>query len=213
MHATTKRPSTVHARLENIGTAVLAGLWIFILIAIAVQCLRTDLNWQEAPLSFYLLDAWGHWLQAAYVVLSLSLVLLGGGFYAGMHGQQRSMAPSLLFACSGIALCVTAFAHSNLPGRPPTLEGFVHGTAAQAAFLCVSVAMLLQSWWLRASTQWHRHFPLAFALALAGFAAIWMDALWHGMPRGLEQRLVIGLLLWWLLLAAGWLRRQPPRSR
>ena len=32
--------------------------------------------------------------------------------------------------------------------------------------------------------------------------------LWHGMPRGLEQRLVIALILAWLLLAANWLRRQ-----
>jgi hypothetical protein len=34
-----------------------------------------------------------------------------------------------------------------------------------------------------------------------------VDALWHGMPRGLEQRLVIALILAWLLLASGWLCR------
>ena len=102
----------------------------------------------------------------------------------------------------------TALAHSNLPGRAPTLEGFVHGIAAQAAFLCISVAMLLQSWWLRANPRWRSRFAPAFALALACFAGIWVDALWHGMPRGLEQRLVIALILAWLLLAANWLRRQ-----
>ncbi|MHB1059127.1 MAG: DUF998 domain-containing protein [Rhodanobacter sp.] len=195
------------ARVRRLGAIALAGIGIFIATAIAVQCLRGDLHWQDAPLSFYLLDAWGHWLQAAYAVLAIALAALGAGYYLALPDGHRSAAPWLLFTAAGIGLCVTALAHSNLPGRAPTLEGFVHGVAAQAAFLCVTVAMLLQSWRLRADARWRARFPLAFALALAGFAAIWVDALWHGMPRGLEQRLVIALILAWLLLAAGWLCR------
>jgi hypothetical protein len=185
----------------------LGGICIFIAVAIAVQCLRGDLHWQDAPLSFYLLDAWGHWLQAAYVVLAIALVALGAGYYLALPKGHRSAAPGLLFTAATISLCLTALAHSNLPGHAPTLEGFVHGVAAQTAFLCVTVATLLQSCWLRADPRWRPCFPLAFALALAGFVAIWIDALWHGMPRGLEQRLVIALILAWLLLAAGWLSR------
>ena len=132
----------------------LIGIWLFIVVAVAVQCLRTDLHWQEAPLSFYLLGAWSHWLQVAYFVLAAALCALGAGYYVALHGGRRSAAPWLLFACAGIGLCVTALAHSNLPGHAPTLEGWVHGTAAQAAFLCVTVAMLLQSWWMRANARW-----------------------------------------------------------
>lgn len=190
-----------------LGNIALAGLLIFSVVAVAVQALRSDLDWMDAPLSLYLLDAYGHWLQAAYAVLALALVSLGAGYYLALRGGRRSAAPWLLFACAGIGLCVTALAHSNLPGRAPTLEGFVHGMAAQTAFLCVSVAMLLQSWWLRAAPHWRPRFAPAFVLALACFAGIWTDALWHGMPRGLEQRLVIALILAWLLLAASWLRR------
>jgi hypothetical protein len=189
----------------TLGRIALAGLLFFILVAVAVQRLRGDLEWQDAPLSFYLLDAYGHWLQAAYAVLAIALCALGAGYYRALDARQRSAAPWLLFTAAGIGLCVTALAH--LPGRAPTLEGFVHGVAAQAAFLCVTVAALLQSWRLRADPRWRRRFAPAFALALAGFAAIWVDALWHGMPRGLEQRLVIALILAWLLLAASWLRR------
>lgn len=185
----------------------LAGILVFIVIGVAVQILRTDLHWQDAPLSLYLLDDYGHWLQAAYFVLAGALASLGAGYYVTLGGRRRSAAPSLLFVCAGIGLCVTALAHSNLPGRTPTLEGFVHGTAAQTAFLCVTVAMLVQSCWLRADPCLRPRFPLAFMLALTCFAAIWVDALWHGMPRGLEQRLVIALILGWLLLAAQWLRQ------
>lgn len=191
-----------------LGNVALVGLLLFIVVAVAVQALRDDLDWMGAPLSFYLLDAYGHWLQAAYIALASALAALGAGYYLALRDGRRSAAPWLLFVCAGIGLCATALAHSNLPDRAPTLEGFVHGIAAQTAFLCVSVAMLLQSWWLRANPRWRPRFAPAFALALACFAGIWVDALWHGMPRGLEQRLVIALILAWLLLAANWLRRQ-----
>lgn len=194
------------AASRALGHIALAGLLLFIAVAVTVQALRRDLDWTRAPLSFYLLGAWGPWLQAAYAALAVALCSLGAGYYVALDRNRRSAAPWLLFACAGAGLCVTALAHSNLPGRVPTLEGFVHGVAAQTAFLCVSVAMLLQSWRLRADPRWHRRFAPAFTLALACFAAIWADALWHGMPRGLEQRLAIALILAWLLLAAHWLR-------
>jgi hypothetical protein len=197
------------AASRRLGAIALAGIGIFIAIAVAVQCLRTDLDWLDTPLSLYLLDAYGHALQAAYFVLAVALCSLGAGYYLALDRGSRSAAPWLLFACAGIGLCVTALAHSNLPGRAPTLEGFVHGTAAQTAFLCVTVAMLLQSCRLRVDSRWRPHFPSAFTLALAAYAAIWVDAFWRGMPRGLEQRLVIALILAWLLLAARWLQRTP----
>lgn len=197
------------AASRRLGALALAGLGVFIIIAVAVQCLRTDLDWLDAPLSFYLLDAYGHALQAAYFVLAAALCSLGAGYYLALDRGSRSAAPWLLFTCAGLGLCVTALAHSNLPGRAPTLEGFVHGTAAQTAFLCVTVAMLLQSHRLRVDPRWRPRFPAAFALALMAFVAMWVDALWRGMPRGLEQRLVIALILAWLLLAARWLANAP----
>jgi hypothetical protein len=196
------------ALIQRLGTMAFAGVLVFIAVATIVQWQRQDLSWFDAPLSFYLIGQWGHALQAAYFVLATSLVLLGWGYYRVLPRSARSSAPWLLFSWAGLSLCVTALAHSNLPGRAPTFEGWLHGTAAQAAFLCVTVATLLQSWRLRAAPRWRQRFMPAFVLALVGFAGIWVDALWHGMPRGLEQRIVIGLILAWLLLAAYWLRGQ-----
>jgi hypothetical protein len=144
----TTRFSRHGAHVRALGTIALGGIWIFI-AAVAVQCVRHDLHWQDAPLSFYLLDAWGHWLQAAYVALAIALVAMAVGYYLALPDRRRSAAPALLFVCAGVSLCVTALAHSNVPARAPSLEGFVHGVAAQTAFLCVTVAMLLQSSWLR----------------------------------------------------------------
>lgn len=199
--------------VRRIGTVSLVGLLVFVAVAVIVQWQRADLSWIDAPLSFYLLGDYGHWLQAAYFVLAGSLGLLGWGYYLALPKGVRSAAPWLLFVCAGIGLCVTAMAHSNLPGRAPTFEGWLHGTAAQTAFLCVTVATLLQSWRFRAAPRWRPCFIPAFALALAGFAGIWIDVLWHGMPRGLEQRGVIVLIVAWLLLAAYWLHARAGVAR
>lgn len=199
-------PSSSPALIRRLGTTAFASVLIFIAVTVIVSWQRRDPGWLDAPLSFYLIGPWGHVLQTAYFVLAGSLVLLGWGYYLVLPRTTRSAAPWLLFTWAGVGLCVTALAHSNLPGRAPTFQGWLHGTAAQTTFLCVTVATLLQSWRLHAAPRWRRRFMPAFVLALAGFAGIWIDALWHGMPRGLEQRIVIGLILAWLLVAAYWLR-------
>jgi hypothetical protein len=195
------------AGVRRCGLVALAGILAFALAAVATQGLRADLDWLDAPLSFYLVGPWGGLLQASYAAMAIALVALGGGYYRVLPPGARSAAPWLLFTAAGVALAVTALAHGNLPGRAPTLEGFVHGTAAQASFLCVTVAMLLQSWRFRGGVGWRARFRGAFTLAAASFVAMWVDALWHGMPRGLEQKLVIALIVSWLLRAAWWLRR------
>lgn len=45
------------AASRRLGAIALAEVGIFIIIAVAVQFLRTDLDWLDASLSFYLLDA------------------------------------------------------------------------------------------------------------------------------------------------------------
>ncbi len=192
---------------RRLGTAALAGVIVFALICTAAQFLRADLDWQRAPLSFYLLDAYGAWVQTAYLALALALVLLGIGCYGALQPQARSATPLLLFVCAGLALGVTAVADSNHPQHAPTLEGLVHGIAAQAAFLCVTTAMLLQSWRFRGDVRWRRYFGPGFALAAICFAALWAHALWRDAPRGLTQKAVIVLILLWLGLAASWLQR------
>jgi uncharacterized membrane protein len=105
-----------------------------------------------------------------------------------------------------VAICIVALAHTDLPGGPaPTGHGLLHNLAALLAFLCVSLAMLMQSLRFRHDPQWRPYFRLAFALALLTFAALLTYALWTALPRGITQKTVILLIVLWLLLAARWL--------
>lgn len=186
----------------------LIGVVTFATTALALQGLRADLDWRAAPLSLYLLGAYGPWLKAAYFVLAAALIGLGISGYAGLSRAARSGAPALLFTGAGVSLAVVAIADSRLPGQGVTLESLVHGIAAQAAFLCVTVAMLLQSWRLRLDAAWRHRFVPAFALAALAFVALWTHALWRDAPRGLTQKIVVLLVLAWLGAVAYGLSRR-----
>lgn len=196
-------------RSRQLGTVASVGIGCFVLVAVAVQFLRTDLDWRHAPLSFYLLSDYGATLQVAYFSLALALAALGAGYYGALQRQARSAAPVLLFVVAAVALCVTAIEPSNLPQRAPTLDGFVHGVAASTAFLCVTVAMLLQSWRLRGDPRWRSRFVFGFGYAALCFAALWLQVAWRDVPRGLTQKVLIALIIGWLWLAARWLQREP----
>jgi hypothetical protein len=192
---------------RRMGSLVLCAVVLFVLVCTAAQLLRDDLDWLRAPLSFYLAGAYSAWVKAAYFALGSGLALLGLGYYQALAPTARSGAPLLLFVIAGLALGVTAGADSATTPGKMSLETWLHGLAARTAFLCLTVAMLLQAARLRRDPAWRHRFAVAFALAMACFVAMWVHALWRDAPRGLTQKIVIVLILAWLALAASWLRR------
>ena len=106
----------------------------------------------------------------------------------------------------------TALAPTDTWNHPPTLHGYVHGVAAQSAFLCTATAMLLQAWRLRGDTRWRCWFRPAFAYAALCFVLLWVQAFWRTLPRGLSQKALIVLMLGWLIAAAWRLLRGPDRA-
>ncbi|MEW9623111.1 DUF998 domain-containing protein [Rhodanobacter geophilus] len=187
---------------RSTAALALAGMLVFLATGIAAQCLRPELDWVRVPNSFYLIGPWGGMVRAGYYTLALALVLFGAGAYRALTPAARSAAPALLFVAGGAALALTAIETTDTWNHPPTLHGYVHGIAAQSAFLCTATAMLLQSWRLRGDTRWRRWFRPAFAYAALCFVLLWVQAFWRASPRGLGQKALILLMLGWLVIAA-----------
>lgn len=192
---------------RRLAALALAGMLAFLASSLAAQFLRPDLDWAATPNSFYLIGPWGGMVRIGYYALAVALVLLGLAARRALSPAARSAAPLLLFALGGVGLTLTALAPTDTWQHPPTLHGFVHGVAAQTAFLCSATAMLLQAWRLRGDTRWRRHFPFAFGWAALCFALLWVQVLWRALPRGASQKILILLMLGWLLAAAWQLLR------
>jgi hypothetical protein len=200
-------------KLPRLGTVALIGTTLFVLTSLLAQFLRPDLDWTRVPNSFYLIGPYGWLVQAGYVAMSAALILLAFGGYVALSAPARSAAPALLFVVGGVALTATAAMHTDVPGQPPAFEGYVHGVVAQTAFLCTTVAMLLQAWRLRGDARWRRWFKPAFIYAAVCFVLMWVQAFWRELPRGASQKLLIVLIATWLMLAAYRLRHGPDSMR
>lgn len=192
-----------------LGKLSLTGLCLFALTCISIQFLRPDLDWVDVPLSFYLLGEWGDWLRVAYFVMAVALVLLAGGMYLSFAHHPRSAAPLLLFVLAALGLCITAVEDTRTWQHPNTWSGLVHGIAAQATFLCVTVAMILQGWWVHRNPAWAGRFRSALVWSLVCFAALWVQVLWRDLPRGWSQKLLVLMILAWLGKLAWQLGRGP----
>ena len=117
---------TLQLHSVPVANASLAGLAAFVSTATALQWARVDLNWVLAPLSFYLVGTYGALLKTAYVGLALALMLIGLQFFRALRPGARSDLAPWLFGAASLALLVTAFADTHLPGGPRTTSGFVH---------------------------------------------------------------------------------------
>lgn len=193
--------------MRLLHAAAALGIAAFILVCGAAQFLRTDLDWIAAPLSFYLIGPGGAAVKAAYVALSLALAAIGILFHDALVPAARRGLPMALFGVSAVTLAVTALSEVPFGQDTDGLHALVHGVAAMSTFLCVTVAMLLQSWCLRGDVRWHSAHAFASWLAVAAFVALWIHALAHTLPRGLTQKIVIALILAWLAWAAFALQR------
>jgi hypothetical protein len=178
---------------------VVIGLAVFAGVGVWLQFVRTDLDWLHATLSLYLHGPYGLWLRSAYCLLALAITLLGWMLYRQMDGAARRGLPAVLFGVAGLGLAGVAIGDSWLPGNAPALAPFVHALSAQTAFLCVTVAMLLQAWCFGRDRRWQWLHRRAWEWAWLTFALLWLHVLWRASPRGLGQKLVIALVVGWLL--------------
>lgn len=194
-------PASLPMRLKRCAApTVLVAVLLFAVTATWLQFVRSDLDWVRATLSLYLHGPGGLWLRSAYCFLAVGIILLGGSLYAQLRGAARRGLPVALFGMAGLGLAGVAIGDSWLPAYTPLLAPLVHGLSAQMAFLCVTVAMLVQAWCFGRDVRWRRWHRPAWWWAWLTFAALWGHVLWRASPRGLGQKLVIALVVGWLLM-------------
>lgn len=201
-------PIVFDPRVRLAGDLGFATAVLFALAAVAVHLLRADLDGWRAPMSFYLSGDYGWLLQAAYVGLALGIAALAVGLWRALQPTARRGLSVGLLVAGLSALVVTALFPGWSPTRVPSdLERLLHGVSASMAFLCMGVAMLLQSLDFRRDPRWRGLARYFLWVAVLAFVALWLHVLWKALPRGASQKLVVALYLLWLG-GAGWVLRR-----
>lgn len=204
-------PAELHedaAPSSRAAVFTLSAVAVFVGAVVSAHWARPELAPMATPLSVYLHGPGGLTLRLAYLTLAAALVVQAVACRARMPPARRTAAPLVLFGLAAAGLLVAGFARMHPPGGAPTLQGWLHGTGAMAAFLCTTTGALLQV--LRQRGVWPRSlWHCAAAAALAAFGALWVHVLARDWPRGLTQKTVVALVLLWLLATAAGLRGRP----
>lgn len=195
-----------------LAALTLAGDALFTLVCGAAQVWRGDLDPFTAPLSAYLTGPGGEYVRLVYYAMATGLLCLAIASFLATPTRNRSALAAVLFGAAAVALppvAITAlFAHTEYE------EGarYLHHVAALSTFLCLCFAMPLLS------MRWHREPRVArgtagMALAWAAFAWMWVYVIYHGLPSGSMQKILIVLILAWLGWAGWQLLRVESESR
>ncbi|MGH8234263.1 MAG: DUF998 domain-containing protein [Rhodanobacteraceae bacterium] len=190
-----------------LGAIALIGVAIITIVCLAVQFLRTDLDWVTVQMSLYVNGPYGGLVRASFFAPAPALIALGVGWYLALRKQARCIVSLALFVTAAIALCFVGGFAADATAQAVTVHGAIHEWAAFATFVCATSAMALQSWWLRLDPNWRGHFPSAFGVAAIAIVYFWVYALFKPIPRGLGEKGVIALVLLWMWRAAWWLVR------
>lgn len=198
------------AWIAPVGRLAAATGVAFLALVAALQVLRGDLSWVDAQLSRYLHGPYGLGLRTAYCLMAMAIALMAPALQRTLQPWARSNTVLGLFWCAALGLAGVAIGDSWLPELAPDAAPMLHLLSAQTAFLCVIAALLLQSWQFRRDPAWRPRSGPAFALGLLAFAVLAWNAGMHGAPRGLSQKLAIGLIVGWLVMVGTWLGQWRP---
>lgn len=189
------------------GIIALVGIATFSVTCLLVECLRTDLDWFTTALSMYAIGPYGPWVRGAFYAPAPGIAAIGIGWYRTLDRRSRSLVPVFLFAAAGVGLCLLATFTTDTTPKPTTFHGAVHQWSTFGAFVCLTTAMLVQSWNERRDPPWRFRFLPALTLAALTVVYFWIFALVKAIPRGIGEKAVIGLCLLWLWRSGWWLVR------
>lgn len=174
---------------------------VFIVVCGAAQLWRNDLDPLVMPLSAYLTGPGGEYVRAAYYFMASGLLGLAVAGFLATPVRNRSVLATVLFCTAALALpavAITAlFAHT----ANAEAARFLHHLAALITFMCLCFGMPLLS------TRWRREprvsrGSVGVVLAWAAFAWLWIYVIYHGLPSGSMQKILIVLILAWLAWAS-----------
>ncbi|HET7306660.1 MAG TPA: DUF998 domain-containing protein [Gammaproteobacteria bacterium] len=172
----------------------------FLATGAAAQATHAD-TLATAAFSAYLRGPGSDWLQAAYYIFAVALVLLAVRMMANRRAQSLSAAALLIVVACAVTLVAYTYSPWPLPGDPSIkLRIAIHKVSAVTAFAGVTIAMFLA-----APLLWRppaQYVLLAFAtiLLLVELGAAFAPDFGISEYAILEKIAIAGIVLW--LIAA-----------
>jgi hypothetical protein len=186
-----------------------AGFVWFLASAAGVQAMHPA-GVAATPISAYLRGPHSAWLQAAYYVLAVSLVMLGACFPVPGSPRRESIS-GILLASAGVAVALVAYTYSPwpMPDHPDmATRAAIHKMCALVAFLGVTIVMFLET-----PLRWQgaRRVRVMLFAILVLIVELWAAPgpryITHDYGM-LEKLAIAGLVIWLIECALSFLHSQ-----
>jgi hypothetical protein len=151
------------------------------------------------------------WIESfTFLTTGLLLEVFAAVLLLGIRGRRGFNLGILLLTCSGFGLLLVGAFRTDIPNFTNTIEGTIHGIAANTTFILLPIAILLIAPSLKRDAYWRSLFP--YSIATAVFALIWIIIYRVWMPGelgwfGLYERILAGAEIIWVEVMAWWLLR------
>jgi len=194
-----------------LGLIVIGAVLYWSSVVLTMHVLEPEFSPIRAPMSAYVLGAYGAWMTTTYVALCVALLGVGFGLARMLPPTRLSRTAFSVFLIAAAAALVAGLFPMDFPPPPRTSSGRLHALAGLISFPTMVLGAVLFSLSFRRDRYWKRvSVPL---LALSGgsvgvFALAMLSLLVLGFA-GYAQRVLIALIFAWMIMVGLYLFRSP----
>jgi len=200
----TQTPGDGLHRLDFLAKTALAGAACFV-ASVLLLPLISEYTLAGDYISELAIGRFGFVQTIAFLALGVGSLALAAGIRRATRGSWGSLVGSVLFGLFGVGVLVDALFPIDLGGmQPQTVVGTVHILAALVAFVCAVLGMFVLTRTFKRDARWASYWRSSLVLALVALAAFFLPS--EGEWAGIFQRIFVGVIIAWMVLAAGGLR-------
>ncbi len=205
-------------RPDVLALVALVGSACFVASALLLPLL-SEYTLVENYISELAIGRFGFVQTIAFLAFGLGSLALATGIRETTRGSWGSLVGSALVGLFGVGVILDAFFPIDRGGMPQTTAGTIHLIAALSAFLCAILAMFVLTRTFKRDARWRSYWPASLVLAFVALVTFFLPS--EGAWAGIFQRIFVGVIISWMVLAAVRLRsiaggastQQPSRVR
>jgi hypothetical membrane protein len=193
------------SRAKPLALFTLAGVAVYVAVDVLLAFLRPAYSLIYNAESDYGRGPW-YWVMDLNFLLRCALSLaIASALSRVLHPDSRTRWGLGLLVTWAVCSGLLAFFADDPEGTPQHGSGIVHLILAFIAFTCIAIGLVLLSASLMSDPAWRPAARILLAISIAGVLAYLLlgtATKHHHAPGGLYERIFLGLVLLWIVVAA-----------
>lgn len=197
-------------RSRALGLLIIGAVLYWAAVALAMHVLEPEFSPIRAPMSAYVLGAYGAWMTTTYVALSAALLSVGIGLATALPATALTRIGLSLFLLATTGALIAGLFPMDFPGPPRTSSGRLHALGGVLTFPAWVLGVFLFSLSVRRDHRWGRDSGSLLALSATSIGVFLFSILSLivlGFAGYAQRLLVVVLFIWMIIIALHMIRR------